>query len=319
MSKRPAFQFYPSDWRNDPGLRLCTAAARGFWMDLLCLMHEGEPYGHLTVLGRAAAPDALARLTGESVVNVKRWLGELRSNAVFSETAEGVIYSRRMTRDEGVRDARAAGGAAGGEHGAKGAGHGGKGGRPRTARGDMQAPERGDKKPPLKPPPSSSSSSSYSDPNGSVSSDVRKADVDRLWALATNRGRERSGRKDVQRALRAAVRRGGSMDEIARSVERYYASADATKNAGEYAKGLHRLIENDRWRDLPESPPPFDPMLQPEDWRQHRWMAEFAEGKFAWDPRRGPKPGEPGCRVAPEIQREFGVEPAPPRQVGSAA
>jgi Uncharacterized protein conserved in bacteria len=63
----------------------------------------------------------------------------------------------------------------------------------------------------------------------------------------------------------------------------------------------------------------FDPMLQPEDWRQRRWMAEFVEGQFPWDPRRGPKPGEPGCRVAPAIQREYGVEPAAPQAVRGAA
>jgi hypothetical protein len=67
MSKRPAFQFYPSDWRNDPGLRLCSCGARGLWADMLCLMHEGEPYGHLTVFGRPIEPQALARLVGESL------------------------------------------------------------------------------------------------------------------------------------------------------------------------------------------------------------------------------------------------------------
>ncbi|HYF09525.1 MAG TPA: DUF1376 domain-containing protein [Acetobacteraceae bacterium] len=59
----------------------------------------------------------------------------------------------------------------------------------------------------------------------------------------------------------------------------------------------------------------FDPMLQPEEWRQRKWVEEFVEGKFSWDPRRGPRPGEPGCRVSPAIQREFGIEPAPPQPV----
>jgi hypothetical protein len=27
--KRPAFQFYPSDWRNNANLRRCSPAARG--------------------------------------------------------------------------------------------------------------------------------------------------------------------------------------------------------------------------------------------------------------------------------------------------
>lgn len=80
------------------------------------------------------------------------------------------------------------------------------------------------------------------------------------------------------------------------------------------------------WRSGTEEPIPYitaalkgekergaDPMLQPEDWRQRKWMEEFVEGRFAWSGQRGPEPGQPGCRVRPEIQREFGVEPASPR------
>jgi hypothetical protein len=160
MSKRPAFQFYPSDWRNDPGLRLCSCGARGLWADMLCLMHEGEPYGHLTVFGRPIEPQALARLVGESLASVKKWLKELSENDVYSTNDAGVIFSRRMVRDEDLRERRAAGGPAGAEHGKKGAQHGSKGGRPKREETPHANDERGETKPPLKPPPSSSSSSS---------------------------------------------------------------------------------------------------------------------------------------------------------------
>lgn len=40
MSKKPSFQFYPGDWLKDTALRLCSPAARGIWMDMLCLLHE---------------------------------------------------------------------------------------------------------------------------------------------------------------------------------------------------------------------------------------------------------------------------------------
>ncbi|PTD19916.1 GIY-YIG nuclease family protein [Sphingomonas fennica] len=130
MSKRPSFQFYPPDWRNDPGLRLCSIAARGLWIEMMCLMHDATPYGHLTVLGRPLGPEALARLVGEGVPQVRRWLAELEANQVYSVDGEGVIFSRRMVRDEMLRDARAAGGAAGAEHGHKGAEFGKLGGNP---------------------------------------------------------------------------------------------------------------------------------------------------------------------------------------------
>lgn len=161
MSKRPSFQFYPGDWRTDPGLRLCSVAARGLWAEMLCLMHEGDPYGHLTIMGRPITPQALARLVGEGVDAVNEWLDELRSNDVFSATEDGVIFSRRMVRDDEVREKRAAGGEAGKSFGHLGGEHGAKGGRPRK------------EKPPLgeevsgvsKPAPSTSSSSPSSSPS----------------------------------------------------------------------------------------------------------------------------------------------------------
>ncbi len=163
MSKRPAFQFYPSDWRQDPALRLCSMAARGLWIDLMCLMHEGEPYGYLTANSRPIPPEKIAKLVGETANFVKKTLRELIDNGVCSVDENGAIFSRRMVRDEKVRNARAAGGLRGAEHGVKGAEHGSKGGRPRKDKGGSEDVQRGDIKPPLKPPPSSSSSSSPSE------------------------------------------------------------------------------------------------------------------------------------------------------------
>jgi len=45
--KRPSFQFYPADWRNNAKLRRCSEGARGAWIDVLCLMHDSDEYGVL--------------------------------------------------------------------------------------------------------------------------------------------------------------------------------------------------------------------------------------------------------------------------------
>ena len=45
--KRPAFQFYPNDWRGNANLRRCSEAARGAWIDVLCLLHDSDEYGVL--------------------------------------------------------------------------------------------------------------------------------------------------------------------------------------------------------------------------------------------------------------------------------
>lgn len=112
--KRPAFQFYPADWRKDAALQSCSLGARGLWHEMLCIMHECDPYGHLFA-GRSAMTTAqLARLVGESEKLVKQYLAEIEGAGVFSRTADGVIYSRRMVKDEHLRNVRAEAGGKGG-------------------------------------------------------------------------------------------------------------------------------------------------------------------------------------------------------------
>lgn len=160
--KRPAFQFYPADWRKDSALQSCSVAARGLWIEMLCIMHECEPYGYLAINGKPMNDAQLARLIGETEKIVKGLLAELENAGVFSRTEEGGIYSRRMVNDERTRNIRAEGGKGGKEFGKLGAEYGPKGGRPKKAKGGYETKP----KPPLPdeeyPPPSSSSSSSPS-------------------------------------------------------------------------------------------------------------------------------------------------------------
>ena len=60
----PWMKFYPSDWRADPSLRMCSIGARGLWMEMLCVMHEATPYGYLIVNGRALTACQIAGLSG---------------------------------------------------------------------------------------------------------------------------------------------------------------------------------------------------------------------------------------------------------------
>lgn len=45
--KRPSFQFYPADYRNNAKLRRCTWAARGAWTEVMGLLHDSDEYGLL--------------------------------------------------------------------------------------------------------------------------------------------------------------------------------------------------------------------------------------------------------------------------------
>lgn len=94
----PWMKFYTSDWRADPQLRMCSMAARGLWVEMICLMHEAHPYGHLLVNGQALTDTQLGALVGASPEQIAALLGELETAGVFSRTRAGVIYSRKLSR-----------------------------------------------------------------------------------------------------------------------------------------------------------------------------------------------------------------------------
>ena len=170
--KRPSFQFYPADWRKDAALQSCSIAAQGLWVNMLCIAHECEPYGHLTINGKAMSAAQIGRLVGLGGKDSELLLRELADAGVSATSEAGIIYSRRMVRDEATREKRAKGGYLGADHGDKGGGHGAKGGRPKLStrpviddvEGGINNPpseaRSANKEPPNKPPPSSSSSSS---------------------------------------------------------------------------------------------------------------------------------------------------------------
>lgn len=154
--KRPAFQFYPADWRKDVELQSCSMAAQGLWINAMCVAHECEPYGHLTVNGKAMNAAQLGRQVGLSARESETLLAELIDAGVAKKSDSGTIYSKRMVDDEDLRNRRAAGGKDGAEHGSKGGEAGSKGGRPKKPKGGLETPLPGFEE----PPPSSSSSTS---------------------------------------------------------------------------------------------------------------------------------------------------------------
>lgn len=191
--KRPAFQFYPADWRKDLELQSCGVAARGLWVEMMCVMHEAEPYGFLTLNGKPMTDSQAASACRVTPRQYRELLGELQAAGVPGKNADGAIYSKRMVRDEALRLARAEGGKAGAEHGAKGAEHGRKGGRPRKTTGDQ--------KPPLKPSPSSSSSASAERPVAFAPPDWVPVEAWTAWLEV----RKKKRTPNTDHALRLAV------------------------------------------------------------------------------------------------------------------
>lgn len=111
--RNPWMKFYPSDWRGSTSLKLVSMAARGLWIEMICIMHEAEPYGHLMHKDRKLGAKELAALVGAQVDQVSEWLQELTDCGVVETKRNGVLFSRRMENDE-IKRIRAS------EHGKKG-------------------------------------------------------------------------------------------------------------------------------------------------------------------------------------------------------
>lgn len=114
-TRLPAFQFYPADWLKDPALRRVSLAARGLWIDLLCFMSEAEPRGHLQdAFGNPLDATHVARMAGCALQCARKLIQELELSGAFSRTESGVIFCRRMVRDETIRQQNKANGSKGG-------------------------------------------------------------------------------------------------------------------------------------------------------------------------------------------------------------
>lgn len=125
--KAPAFQMYARDWLANVKLRRCSPAARGAWIDVMCLMHGSDEYGvlrwPLADIARAAnVPIKLLReLTERDVlkgadadaadyVHVPRHAGKDGEPVTLLEAGTGPVwYCSRFLRDEWVRGRRGEG------------------------------------------------------------------------------------------------------------------------------------------------------------------------------------------------------------------
>ncbi len=218
--KRPSFQFYPGDWLHDTALRVCSVGARGLWIDMLSYMHQGSPYGHLKVNGKVILPYNLARMVGATLPEVEGWLQELQEAGVYSVLENSCIYSRRMIRDEDVRQKRVSGGKLGGNPKLMG--------ERLSSKVNHQGNHSNVKKDKQKTTPSSSSSSSSS---SSLRACTTPASFERAWANYPKRNGGNS-KADALKAWSARISAGVSEEDIERGVQRYHDYCRATGDWG---------------------------------------------------------------------------------------
>ena len=97
MPKLPYMKFYVNDWHSDCQLAMCSLAARGCWLELLCGMHNLDQSGVIT-----GTADQIARICRCSCVEFVQAVNELRTNHVGEITERNGVYTivnRRMKRE----------------------------------------------------------------------------------------------------------------------------------------------------------------------------------------------------------------------------
>jgi len=95
----PYVKWHGRDWLGDTMLRMVDPEVRGIWIDLLCIMMNAEPYGHLAILGKPMTDQQAARLTGTDIDTYKGCLKVIEETGISSRTKCGMLYCRRLVRD----------------------------------------------------------------------------------------------------------------------------------------------------------------------------------------------------------------------------
>ncbi|HEV7286184.1 MAG TPA: hypothetical protein VGN75_15120 [Kaistia sp.] len=94
--KRPSFQFYAADWRANAKLRRCSPAARGVWVDIMCLLHDADEYG----LVRWPLKE-IAQAVGASLSHVRELVDKDVLKGSDKQIAEPFVYTPRSGRRNG--------------------------------------------------------------------------------------------------------------------------------------------------------------------------------------------------------------------------
>lgn len=331
----PWSKFYWSDWRSDPLLHACSLAARGLWLEMLGLMFEATPQGHLLVKGKPPTDQKLAEMAGAKVSEIRRLKKELQEAGVPDITADGVWISRRMVRDARRRAVNRENGKTGGNPllTGKAADNQEKGGNgyPKSEGAkvnhsnkshDARDPEaRSQKLDSESPPPPPSPAAARGGEGPATPPDavaiIRAFDDSRVQVFGAEQRRPWPTATDAVTAKRWLE--AGATVDLCRGVfdalnQRWHGEGGTPANS---LKACTRWIEaaiREGATPVQIAEPPRsnghrqaqsggDPNSEANQWRQR--VERFIAGGF-WLPERwGPMPNDEGCGVPAEILAEF--------------
>lgn len=106
----PAMPFYVGDWLKAPDIQCLSYELKGIWFEMMCFMWESSERGVLLY-----TKEELSRLLRLPEDLLEQKLKQISSKGIYSVRAEdGAIYSRRMIKDQKIREIRKKAGKTGG-------------------------------------------------------------------------------------------------------------------------------------------------------------------------------------------------------------
>lgn len=116
MAELPYMRFFTSDWLGSTSLRRVSLAAKGVWIEMLCLMWANTPRGELSRRGKPESIEDIASMIHGDRAQVIAAIKELIGAEVADVREDGTIFSRRMVADVSLSESRADAGRRGGSN-----------------------------------------------------------------------------------------------------------------------------------------------------------------------------------------------------------
>ena len=290
--KHPWFKFYAQDWSSDTALLECTMEARGTLIYLMCVAHEGMPYGYLANERGPISENILAIKCGMPLEDFREAVEDLVTNGRLVADEDGVLYVPRMARDGDICRVRSEAGQQGGL--AKAKQNSSKTPSKTLANVPDLPPSKQAGKTPSKPLTSDSDSGSKEEkgsgekqgdppPEPPTPPEEPKSEFDTeledvVRAIHRRHPAPRSCGPAVIRDRLRKIAKGhpeGEQIAVINAIDKRHAAwcaTDAwTKDGGEYAKGLENWLAPTMLRYADDPPAPAKPKSS---------SAEFGKGLF---------------------------------------
>lgn len=113
-SKKESFAFYPGDWMSDSRLRLCSAGARGLWIDILCLMYVSNERGYLLIEETILDDEMLQKTLGYDAKEFDNCFMELKRYGIIKKDEKNRYFCKRLVNAQKISEKRSVSGKLGG-------------------------------------------------------------------------------------------------------------------------------------------------------------------------------------------------------------